>query len=472
VNAQPTEQLSVGLSAWRSVSDYGSPSAGDENRRRSTPADESIATDYDVYGVKLGYDFAGLTLTSSTGYLHYNFGSDLDYFYPFTGGALSGVLFTGMTSRIFSQEVVLNSADEGAWRWSVGGAYRDGKDSLRQTLFIFAGPIAFSDTSKSFALFGELTRRLLDGRFELTGGLRYFKDRVTHIEDVAQAPALPTDPVLPPNRAEFHKTSPRVVFSWHPGRESTVYASYSEGFRSGFNQNSNIIRLEPDWPALKPDNLKNYELGAKGSWLGGRVTYDSAVYFIDWQDVQQALTVNFAGAPLAALVNSESASGLGAELGVNAQPVRGLQLGVSVSWNDLEADHPFVPAPGVDIQGLYGAGDRLNFSSKYTAGVTAAYTFPLSGSAYQGRFSISGNYSSKQTYRNILAGALVVDVGEAQTIARSSFSVESPHNWTATLFVDNLGNEQDPGVGLFHIPDWTQRARPRTVGLQFEYDFN
>jgi outer membrane receptor protein involved in Fe transport len=82
VNARPTENLSIGLSAWRSDNDYGAPSTSDDQGRVASVHDQSIATDYDVYGLKIAYDFAGIRLTSSTSYLDYQNIYDLGFFLP------------------------------------------------------------------------------------------------------------------------------------------------------------------------------------------------------------------------------------------------------------------------------------------------------------------------------------------------------------------------------------------------------
>lgn len=461
VNAQPTDQLAIGVSGWFSRSDFGAQNAGDESRLRSSDADESIRTDYDAFGLRIGYELPGVSVTSATGYLDYELTSNLDYLYPFLG--IPGTLVTAMESSVFAQELTLNSSTEGAWRWSIGGMYRSGEDRLLQTLFVLPAPIDFTDESESFAVFGELTRSFADGRFEVTLGLRYFEDDVEQIENVRHT-GVPTEPLYRAS-GTFDATSPRLVLSWHPYERATIYASYSEGFRSGFNQNANVpVGL---FPAVKADTLKNYEVGAKGRTSDGLLSFDAAVFYIDWEDVQQTLTVDFGSVAVAALVNGESASGMGAELGVTLHPYDGLSIGLNGSWNDLTADSDLTSV--ANSIALFGKGDRLNFSPEYTAGATLDYRFAFGSSGYEGRFAGSGSYSSEQTYRNVLAGGVVVDVGEAMLIANTSFSIVSPHRWTVTLFVDNVGNEQDPGVGLFHVPDWQQRTRPRTAGVQFEY---
>jgi iron complex outermembrane receptor protein len=462
INAEPTDQLSIGLLAWVSRADYGAPSSADEQMLRSSPEDESIDADYDLYGLKLAYEAAAWSITSNTGYLDYSTHDALDLL-PFIG--FSAVGNTTMESQVFSEEIIVNSSADGPWLWSLGGMYRDAEDLLVQ-ITPFPPLPNFTDKSESFAHFGQVTRKFLDGRFEVTAGLRYFEDSVTQIENEPQT-LDPNDPVLPPDKTTFDATSPRVVLAWHPVSDSTVYASYSEGFRSGFNQNANVIRTAPEFPPVKADTLNNYELGAKGVLAAGRFTYDVAVYYMDWRDVQQTLSVLVGGIPTTALVNGESASGFGGEFAIMGN-TDAFDFGLNFGWNELEADSALTTA----VLPLYVAGERLNYSPEYTAGALVGYRFAM-GAGYKARWVASGTYVSSQTYRNILDLSLpvFVDEGESELIARTSLAIESPHGWTAVAFIDNVNDENAAGPGLFGVPEWVQRSRPRTYGVQLEFRF-
>jgi iron complex outermembrane recepter protein len=458
INGQATDQLSVGLLAWLSRFDYGAPSGSNDEHRRSSTLDESASSDYDVYGLKVGYEASSFSVTSMTSYLNYHSNFNVDEL-PFLGFPL--ILSSDLDADVLSQEITVNSSKEGPWRWSFGGIYRDAEDRVRQPLL----SVDFTDESKSFAVFGQLTRIFLDGQFELTAGLRYFEDDVTQTENVRSSAAGPVNLIR--DNDKFDAVSPRVVLNWHPASNLTFYASYAEGFRSGFNQYANVIRDAPEFPPLKSDTLTNYEVGAKGALAGGLFSYDAAIYYIDWDDVQQTLTVNSGGNLVTALVNGDSASGLGVEFALMARPIDRLELALSFSWNDLTADNSLATA-GLS---LYNEGDRLSFSSEYTASVSADYAFPVAG-RYEAQFSASGNYFSNQTYRNSLGpGSVNVDEGESQILGRVSLSIDFPQSWTTTAFVDNVTNEDAHGPGLFSIPDWLQRVRPRTVGLQLEHRF-
>ena len=177
LNAQPTDQLSIGLSAWLSRSDYGAPPAGDDDARNPSLADLSMSTDYDAFGLKIGYDFAPFTISSQTSYLDYSNAGNVDVT-PGTPVASSVIVFTGIDASVFSQEILLNSTGEGPWQWSIGTSYRDADDRLRQTIAPAGTRFDWTNDSKSYAAFGEVSQRFFADRLRWTAGLRYFHDDV------------------------------------------------------------------------------------------------------------------------------------------------------------------------------------------------------------------------------------------------------------------------------------------------------
>src|SRR3546814_130268 len=114
-------------------------------------------------------------------------------------------------------------------------------------------------------------------------------------------------------------------------------------------------------------------------------------------------------------------------------------------------------------------GDRLKFSPEYTIGGSADYSFDIG--QYNGTFSVSGNYTSRRSLHTIARGP-VVTTGDHLFIARTTFTVEAPQGWSATLFVDNIGNVNKSVSGPnFGVPQWDLRTTPRTIGLQIEKKF-
>lgn len=466
LDAAPTDALSMGLEAWHSESKYGAPALSRDDGTITATLPEPTDIKFNMYGFKVGYEFQSFSLSSMSSYIDYD--SD-NYFDLSPVGPLLGVTFPEvpsypplehnvLTSKVFSEELNLASRQLGPWRWTAGASYRDARDQLLQP-FIGVGN---ADRSKAYAVFGELSRKLAGDRLELTLGGRYYHDDES-TTDLDAPPGIAADHFT----ASFHAATPRVVMSWFPAPNLTAYASYSQGFRSGFGQQPVILEAAPDFPPVKPDKLNNYEIGAKGSLWDGRLAFDSAVYYVKWKDVQQSLTVLYQGATFGAFVNAGSASGVGAEFAVTGRLMDGLDLTVNSSWNDLTFDSDVRSADGL----LFVKGQRLNRSPEYTAGASLKYEFPLGGSGYDGNLVASGNYLSQMSAppQVGVADGQIFE-GSNTVIARVSATLKAPAHWSATLYCDNINNySRSPFPEFPGIDEWSERVRPRTYGLQFEY---
>ncbi len=503
IAAKPTDNLTVGGTAWFSRTDSGGPPRTDDGGRsystKNIPGyvgfDEASSLDFDSYGLDVGYDASAVAIKSTTSYLDYRTQNTTDFTYsspPYL--PLANTTGPGGGSRVFTEEVVLNSVGTGPWRWTVGSMYRNAQDnSVGNTDPTDDPDDVYFVESKSWAAFGELTRLFADGRYELTGGLRYFRDRVLNQElSRSTAPIPGGRPIGSSVTNTFKKTTPRVVLTWHPSKDATLYASYSKGFRSGLAQGFSVAdvaqqMLGTDLPAAKPDTLTNYEIGAKTTALGGKLNFETAVYYIDWQDPQQDSAL-FCTSPPASVcptipfvptfINGKSLSGIGVDFAVMYAPVESLRLGLTASWNDLTYDQTIT---GSLTPVLFPKGSRRPDSPETTVGGNIAYTMKLSDSGYRGRLSASANYTSEQiTGVGVLSGYLAK--ADAMTLVRGGFTVEAPKHWSAMLYVDNATDEVGlqphaftyPSPPLFPTtpaPGSGTMIRPRTYGLQLEYKY-
>lgn len=476
--AQPTDALTIGLTAWRSTKDIGAPSISGDDGRAVAFVDQPVTSDFDAGNLEIGYAFSEFTVSSSTSYVDYESLNTLDLAGVFGPDAAGLTVYDLYSSRTFAQEILVNSTIEGPWRWTVGAFYRDTNDRVIEALEAFAFAGGSADSAKSYALFGEMGRRFFNDKLGWTLGARYFK------EDLASEPHPGVVPLPPPIEGGYrrenssHATTPRAVLTWYPSDDLTAYGSYSEGFRSSVPRDRLSAELTPGLPDLKPDKLHNFEIGAKGSAWEGALSFDAALYYIDWRDTQQTIRVPFLingqDQGVIVLANSAGASGPGADLGLTARPVDGLDLGVNVSWNGVEFDGEVRNTAGFVI---FGKGERLGYSSEWTVGAFADYSFPIGASGYTATLSTSANYSSQQISRSFTlaggVGGVSISEGDNLLLSRASLLLAAPGDrWTAALFADNLNNEDGVAApSINNQPAWKVRLRPRTVGVQIDFQF-
>ncbi|MFO1466968.1 MAG: TonB-dependent receptor [Steroidobacteraceae bacterium] len=468
INAQPTDNLSIGLSAWSSRDHYATPSNSLPNYTAPiSTAPEPITNNFDAYGAKIAYQFPHFSITSMTSYIDYLQSADEDA--SPLGGFFQGLLVKlRYSSRVFSQEFLLSSNDTGPWHWTAGAYYRDARDPYYQVVTPLEGFIEdFTDQSRSYAVFGQLSRRFLNDKLEWTLGLRQFHDRVSTVKDDPTPPAYDVT-------QSFHSTTPRVVLTWFPTTDITGYASFSEGFRSGIPQYYVIGEIAPGLPPAKPDKLYNYEVGTKADLFEHRLSIDMAGYYVVWRDVQQVLGVPYQGGRIAAIVNGQTASGPGIDIAATARPTKGLQIGGTFSWNNLTFDDDVYSFGQV----VFSKGSRLNASSKHTASAFSTYQFPLGG-GFTGQLSASANYIPAQGNSGLTtSGAPYTAYGDSVVFANANFSVIFPNHWSVKLFGDNITNEygslSGPVYGNFNGYaetglQVTGRPWPRTIGLTVDY---
>lgn len=480
--AAPTDTLTINLSAWRSEDEIGAPPLGNDGRRVSFDFAQPGETGFDTYSIEIAQEFPSFTLTSMTSQIDY--GSNSIVYGEPAAPSLAGIyLDTRLESNVFSQEFNLISNIGGSWRWSAGAFYRDAEDSTYQDLsfrmptppdFVIQNNNNYGDMSESYAAYGEVARRFMDDRFDLAVGLRYFHDEETVVLNRAYngpdlVPPAGPDYVLPAGSkyvAESEAVTPRVVVTWLPSEHRTFYASYSQGFRSGFAQQPNVQALSPDYTPAEPDRLINYEIGAKGSSDDGRVTYEAALFYIDWQDVQINQRVILPNRlNTSATLNGTSASGIGASFALTWEPLDDLELGANASWNDLALDEDVRDVTTNAL--LLAGGKRLSYSPEWTVGASAQYSWELGG-GFSARLSADGSWKSPAITQALSAGSAVSD---DILLANARFSIDAPQNWTASLFVENLTDEDGITSKYTFTPEWQVRLRPRVIGLQLEYRF-
>lgn len=467
LHGAPSDTLTVDLTVWREELDRRREGLSFDDRTSNMTHPEPQYSEFMTYGLNVAKQFSNFSITSQTSYIDYTTEATADG----TAVGFPALLFSVSDSTVFSQEFNVISALDGRWEWTTGAFYREAKDRNHGTFEfpIGRGPVPnadFGDRSESYALFGEVSRDI--GDFNLAAGLRYFHDDETMTTGIAYPGSLPV-----PAGASFETPSeavtPRVVLTWAPREDLTSYVSFSQGFRSGFTQAPATQAEFPNLAGVDPDRLSNYEIGAKGKAFNGRLNYETAIFYVDWQDPQQSLRVLITSGPsqgllTGAIVNGGSVSGIGASFAITAEPVHGLQLGLNAGWNDLGFDADLRDAGNAVI---FAKGDRPDLSPEWTAGASIEYSWSLGGD-YRTTSALSATYKSPQNTTTLLVGSAESD---SILITDARLSITAPKNWTLSLFADNLGDEDGRIWEYSPAPEWIRHPRPRTVGLQLEYRY-
>jgi iron complex outermembrane receptor protein len=276
-------------------------------------------------------------------------------------------------------------------------------------------------------------------------------------------PAL--DPLLNPGGVhdrdkDFDHVEPKLALRWTATQDWSLYADWGIGFKSGGfnNQGSaatintfiNPIRTAAGYAPVdisdeyKAETSSEYELGAKGRLLDGRLTVDAAVY----DDVvrNSQFFEFFVGAfgLLRVVSNIDRIDLDGAELSLGYQLTPDLTLSAATSYTYSRIDKNSVRPDTV--------GNEAPYTPKYTWNIAAEYDKPwLAAFTLHARVDVRGTgptwFSDVQKQNEpTIFYALYGPLGignysqterQAYTIVNLRLGISKDH-WALTLFADNL----------------------------------
>lgn len=338
------------------------------------------------------------------------------------------------------------------------------------------------------AIFGELSYDI-DDRTTLTAGARVFEFENRDGGQALVLRGVARDPVDFPF-IEASSSHDGQVFKARISREilddSVIYASWSQGFRSGgVNVEAVTAGIDLlDTPlTFKPDKVNNYEIGFRGALNNGRLTVATAGFLIDWTDMFVNLKRTDIGAAgnIEFRANAGEAQIYGFEFETEALLTENLKVsaGATVLSGELGSD---VQRFGDSVGAL--EGDELPFVPDYTFNVTAEYGWELSNDvrAYVwGGYRYTGPTTGDFNPFVIGTDGLVTDTPNIQYTEYGDYGVLNL----------KLGVEADTWSGAFTIGNVTDSREctyllrssirpepgncfvetPRSFGVQFTKSF-
>ncbi|PXA92442.1 TonB-dependent receptor [Nostoc sp. 3335mG] len=504
---RPTDRLSVkllGSYEYSSPKDSSltSPSLG-RNKRRSDQPDLFTGI-MSTANATIEYEFDFAKLTSSSTY------SDFDQkFYVDLANTFNFAIAFGLDAdaydKVFVQETRLASTGSGPFSWVVGGFYmhrrRDVDYFYRSSLpFLQARgitglPDQYYQKQYTYSLqnelagFGELTYRFSD-RFWLTGGMRYGRLDAQGFTEaggynsnylVNALSGIPGPLTLTPYtavegvKAEGSKPSWKASVSFKPTADITSYATFSTGFRapvvnafagrpSAVNPSDLIIPY-----GASSDDLKSYEIGAKGRWLGGLVNINLALYLVDWSNIQ--VQANRVSDSVQFATNIGAARSKGLEFEISVIPTTGLTIGVNGSFNDAKITR--LSPQEAAISGAV-LGHRLS-SPHFQGSAYISYGFDI-GQDTHALVALNaqnvGSYPSSFPRVPGNPNATLATFGYTDDYSNVNLSLGlKRRDWSAQLYVENLLD--DHSITYIHPEAFLfsrfGTMRPRTFGVRLGY---
>jgi outer membrane receptor protein involved in Fe transport len=407
-----------------------------------------------------------------------------------------------------SHELRLLSLADNRFHYTVGAFYEKvdfdyllewNQVGMASTLYVNGKqPVFFRTNQKredtQFALFGEFTFDFTDS-VSGTFGVRWFDEEaklngVVGWDVVAgQFTANPFDPAVPgsgrdtENFSNKKLTNSDTIFkanvAWNVTDDAMLYATWSEGYRPGG------INREPALDAVglqtwKPDIMTNYEIGWKTIWLDGRLRFNGAGYFMDWDDVQFTIYEFNLSACCANTYNIGTAEILGAEFDLTWQISDEWTASVAGAYNDAETKGDyFLIDPNDPLNPTLSVtdGTKLPNVPEFKGSATVRWDFDMTASL-PAFLQLAWSYTDSSTSKI----APCVDdrrfFGDDGCFEQAAYNIGNfragvdTGSWAVDLFVDNLTDEvAEINVKPRNYEPTIVTNRPRTYGVRYRMRF-
>lgn len=434
-----------------------------------------------AYSANLTTKLGGVDLTAVTGYNVNAFSDsyDLTYFAgPYTNsvfGVTGTPLVENDKTTKFTQELRLSAPIGQHFEWLLGGFYsHEASDYNFSYLAENSGTGAvigqalhtnWQVTFSEYAAFADLTYHATD-RFDVQVGARESHIMETYNESdvgpfVPLFDGVPSPLIRPEVDTNANAFTYLVTPRFRLSSDLMLYARLASGYRAG---GPNAVYAGPGTPShYNPDKTQSYEIGVKGDFLDRTLSVDASVYYIDWKDIQISLINPQTGITYNA--NGSQAKSQGIELSVESRPLTGLTITGWVAWDEAVLTQAFPLASAT-----YGAsGDRLPYSSRFSANLSVEQDFPLTS-------RVTGFVGAAASYVGDRLGEFTGSPqrqdlpGYTKTDLRAGTKFDS---WTVNAFVNNVADKRgllNGGLGQFP-PFGFVLIQPRTVGLSASRDF-
>jgi iron complex outermembrane receptor protein len=347
--------------------------------------------------------------------------------------------------------------------------------------------------------------------FDVSLGVRYSKDEKKFSQEVLEDPGgtgmpyrvqtgFSTSAGPLTGKEDWSEVTYRLIGNWHVSESSLIYGSVTEGYKPGgfgsFTADGPSCDDDTPWglcdriagvdspDTFGPETVTSYEVGYKGTVMGGRTQISASAFFYDYEDMQAL----FEEGARQVIDNVGQIDGQGFEAEVRTALGDNVSLQLGLSWFDSEAtgvqkfcgngailarddlfDHE---DPGDEN---VCEGESIPWAPEWTAFAVLSAHFPMGNGEMFGNLA----WSWEEDYRGDWVPRSLA-IQRIAALNQTDFVVGyRAENWSVRAYVENVfdntwydGNypdETDP------LAIYTQHAfgpsRPRTSGVRFSYEF-
>jgi len=427
----PNDDLEISLITSKLKQDDGNIDYVDSY----TPDNKSVSTDIQGYdkssttshALKVSYNINDYFLESITNYRNVKADALQDY-----NTMIPDHIFNNEHEK-YSQEFRI-SHDSDIFKW-VAGIYVD-KDKINDASAYAGFPsVPSKEKSDSLGLFIH-TDYAINDKFSFISGARYDKDNKEYKQSTTKLDLSDSE------------VSPKVSLKYQHDKNSMYYTTISKGYRAGgFHANAPTGYSKQ----YNSETLWNYEIGAKNSLFDNRLTINSAIFYMNIDDMQVKVHP-IVGSGSSYVDNVAKATSKGFELGFNGKLTDSLELFGAYGYTNVTFDKYS------DTKGDY-SGNKNTFAPAYNYNIGIQYR---DENGYFARVDLNGY--GKTYFDN------------ANTNSRAPYKLVNvklgyeTENYDIYLYGKNIFDEEYHSINMFNI-NGVLYSEPREIGVQLAYRF-
>lgn len=456
-------------------------------RNKIDTAPQSDVGDQELYIGRVEWDLGAVQLTSISSW---NKSSGINVtdvsrvftfipiFYGYGPNSTAAVTILDIASTEKRSQELRLGGKVGSVDWRAGLFYTKEEGGVDQTLLLYAPDASFRDTPydgkgpveyTERAAFADATWHAND-RWDLQVGVRYAENKQSSgggltVTTTQVRPVFGPTSMAAVYKSEDNSFTFAVSPSYRFNPDLMAYARVASGYRPG-GPNARL----PSVPAsFDPDTVINYELGIKGYVADRTISFDAALFQINWSDVQLQNTDSTSN--FTYRTNGGEGQSRGLELSGEYRPTEGLAFSANATFLDAELAQNLPALSGADV--LVGRdGDRLPSSAKFTANFGVEQRFGL----WQGAEGyVGGNVSYVGGRMSDFVNSSARAARNAQRFELPSYTqvdlragVEIEGGWRFDLYGRNVTDEE--GVLTANNRNGTSTSsvlflQPRTIGF-------
>jgi iron complex outermembrane receptor protein len=331
-----------------------------DNKTANSVVTESANISDQIYSLNIDYRIGGLTLSSTTAYLHEHQFNYQDLFvnssfysnnFRDTFAAIIGPFGPGSWADFYneqSQDIIVNqtsqefriaSSPDEPFNYVAGLFYSD--QTVGMTAVRTLTPAAtnyFVDTdTKTYDIYGRSTWRFLPST-SLVTGLRFNYDMLSYTYDQLGSGTVHTantdnSDVLVGDISLQHKFAPNWM----------GYVTYARGysprvFNTGIYSGGDAAAPTAPLPVTGQEHIDHLEIGSKGTYLDNRLQLNAAAFYTVYKDYQVQTSESIPGqvAPILGLTPAGKARTQGLEIDSAFAATSSLRLGLNLAYIDAK----------------------------------------------------------------------------------------------------------------------------------------